>query len=166
MRDMQLKPLDVWVSTPETRSALRLVALVALDRNVAAACLGNPLQKAVQLWPSGLYGALAQSAAHSPVVWSRCRTVLDSALGSIYQLFDEHSAAEISRYYSHSRGAVSTLELAAMLWALLRRCDAECFPILGLLAAELRVLAVECPHSPRSSGEPTAHVKDATKLAS
>lgn len=167
---IQLESLDILVSTPESRSALRIVALVALDRRLAAACLGSSSHRAVRLWPSGLYGALAQGAVHSPFVWRRCRTVLDSVLGTIGQLFDERSAEEVYRYYSYTRGAVSSLELAAMLWSLLRRRDVACSPIIGLLATELKVLAVECPYSPRSSNEPRAatavRCTDTTKLAS
>lgn len=129
------------VARPGTsRRALRLVAVVALDREEVAACLGVPGGDS-SVWPSTLYAWLAEAAAASPVIWSRAAAALDRALGPWLAPHRDATAATIAyRLTAREARALDGREVAGALWALARRSDRSHRLLLDRLASEAEVL--------------------------
>lgn len=127
--------------TPPGTHALRLVLAMTLDRQTAAACMGVPHEAAVSLWPSSLYRVLAETALASPAVWQRCERCVDGALGECGLRFENHPPAELAQLFLEGRDTCSGVELAALLWTLVkRRCPAAAV-ISRRLGAELETIA-------------------------
>lgn len=124
---------------PGLTHALRLVLLAALDRDEALCCLEGEGAASGCRWPSGVYTALSHAALSSPWVWCRCRARLDAALADQLRFHGAASPAELAERFHEGRDAVSSLELAGMLWSLLRRPELLQEPLLGRLAAEFEV---------------------------
>ncbi len=145
---------------PSSQHTLRLVLIVALDREVAAACLGYSSDEAFSLWPSGVYGALALAATESPLVWRRCRLLLDASFADAIGPFERVPAIEVAERFTEGRAILPVFDLAAMLWSLCRRSERALEPMVARLGAELEVVAtgrqqdVETPRTDarRSSG--------------
>ncbi len=123
--------------------AFRLVLINAMERRVAVACLGAPVDEAVSLWPSGIYGTLALAAAQSSLLWQRCRTLLDASFGPLSSRFFDTPPMQIAEVFAQARGNLSSFELAAMIWALLRRSEACLDRLILRLGAELEVVALQ-----------------------
>ncbi|MCA9608988.1 MAG: hypothetical protein KC619_25480 [Myxococcales bacterium] len=120
--------------------ALRLVAVVALDCEQAAACLGIARSDA-PLWPSSVYAWLAEAASRSPAVWRRSERALDAALAPWMAPYVDRSAAAIAQaLLAPESVAIERAEIAAALWALVRRRDAGLDRTLERLACEAEVL--------------------------
>lgn len=119
--------------------ALRVVAVVAMDCRSAGECLGvAPL--AAPLWPSTLYAWLAETAATSPTVWDRCARRLDDSLGRWLAPYVGASPEVIARALCERGGTtMSGQEIAAALWALVRRRDRAMDAIIDRLAREAEV---------------------------
>lgn len=127
------------VGSPPNRRALRLVTVVALDRARVADCLDVGTEP-LGLWPSSLYGWLAESAARSPVVWDRCRAAVDDALAPWVAPFRQASVAEITQALTARDGAMGGEEIAAALWSLVRRRDPALDSLVERLAEEAEIL--------------------------
>ena len=123
--------------------ALRLVLVIALDRDVAARCIDRSADEAESQWPSSLFGSVALAALESPLVWRRCSVLLDAAFGDLSDRCERLPAFEIVGRFGKGRHALSMLELAAMLWSLLRRSQRSLDPIIERLGVELEVAAAE-----------------------
>lgn len=116
-----------------------MVAVVAMDCRSASECLGvAPL--AAPLWPSTLYAWAAETAATSPIVWERCARRLDESLGRWLLPYVDTSPEAIARVLC-ARGDTSMggQEIAAALWALVRRRDRALDAIIERLAREAEV---------------------------
>jgi hypothetical protein len=115
---------------------------IALDRNVAADCLGEAAEDSLSLWPSSLYGILATKAALSRKVWDRCFRQIERSLGHLGKRFDSLPPSSLSQLFREGAQALDNRELAALLWALLKRHEPMSERIAGRLGAELEVVAV------------------------
>ena len=144
---MRATPSSARASRPDARRArganpraLRLVVVVALDCRSAAQCLGlAPL--ATLLWPSTLYAWLAETAATSPVVWDRCARELDRSLARWLPAYGDAAPAAVAAVLVARDGTcMGGEEVAAALWALVRRRDRSLDPLLDRLAREAVVL--------------------------
>jgi len=133
-------PLEAPLETPSAH-ALRVVFAITLDRKTAATCMGDDADKAVTLWPSTLYRILAVTALASPAVWNRCERRICETLGPYSSRFKHGPPAELAKLFMEGRDACSGLELAALLWELVRH---PCGAVLGIscrLGAELETIA-------------------------
>ncbi len=137
----ELESAGLQVSSRATVDALRLVLLAGIDREVAAAAMGFGAADAVARWPSGVYAALARTATTSPVVWHRCKTLLDATFGDVSDRFGAKPASEVAQFISEGRSVLSVFEIAAMLWSLLRRSQATLDRVIARLGGELEVVA-------------------------
>lgn len=135
--------------------AIRLVAVVALDCEAAAAVLGVSLRDA-PLWPSSVYAWLAEAAARSPAVWRRCARALDAALAPRLAPYVDRSVAEVTQaLLAPESAAIEAPEIAAALWALVRRRDAGLERITDRIAREAEILVARArrPDQPPTGGE-------------
>jgi hypothetical protein len=128
-------------SAPADLHALRIALAVALDRETAAACFDCDIDGAVTLWPSSLYGLLATAAASSPRVWCRCLRLVDAELGPLAERFETEPLSHLVRLFIEGREILSTRELAALLWAVLKRREPASAFIGARLGAELEIVA-------------------------
>lgn len=119
--------------------ALRLVLLAALDRDDALRCLEGEGAAALCRWPSGIYAALGHAAFASPRIWGRCQARLDAVLAGQLAEHGAASPAQIAERFHEGRDALSSLELAGMLWSLLRRQELHGEALLLRLSAEFEV---------------------------
>lgn len=122
--------------------ALRLVLAVALDCGAVAECLGRPTP--TDLWPSTLYAWAAAAAVRSSIVWRRCARALDVALAPWLGPYQDASAAAIVGVLS-ARDAATAMtrhEIAAALWAIVRRHDPALARTSARLAMEAELLLV------------------------
>lgn len=121
--------------------ALRVVLVIALDRSTVGACLGTERAREGTLWPSTLYSWAAQTAARSPLVWRRCAEAIDDALARWLPAYDDAPVARVAEMLSaREAGAViDARELAAALWAVLRRRDAVLACMIARLAMEAEI---------------------------
>lgn len=126
---------------PSEAQALRLVLAITLDRDTAAACMGVADDEATSLWPSSLYRVLSVAALASPAVWERCERCVDHALGPCAVRFENRSPAELVQLFAQGRDACSGLELAALLWAVVRRRCPAAAAISGRLGLEIETVA-------------------------
>lgn len=152
-------PLDpgVWRRDPAvaTGRALRVILAIALDRETAAACLGHDRDAAVALWPSSLYALLAAAALASPTVRRRCFQLVDARLGEMTKPFEALPPATLARHFVEGRAVLSTRELAALLWLLLRRDQSELALVIARLGAELEVAATRNGAADTAAVRPT-----------
>jgi hypothetical protein len=124
-------------------NALRLVLSIALERNAAADCLGDDTENCLSLWPSSLYGILAAEAARSRAVWERCSQQIEHSLGESGRRFLALPPAALSQMFRDNYQVFNNRELAALLWALLKRGEPMSELMAGRLGAELQVVAVK-----------------------
>ena len=96
-------------------NALRLVLTIALERNVAAHCLGEDTENCLSLWPSSLYGILAAEAARSPTVWDRCSRQIEHSLGETGRQFLALPPSSLSQMFRDRSQMLNNSELAALL---------------------------------------------------
>lgn len=124
-----------------TAQAMRIVLVLALDRATVGACLGVHAEDA-GLWPSTLHAWAAETAARSPLVWSRCARAIDEALAPWMAPFEEASVACLAQALGagQSTTAMAGHEIAAALWALVRRREWALTPIAARLAMEAEIL--------------------------
>lgn len=144
---MRATPSSARAPRPDRRGArganpraLRLVLVVALDCRSVAECLGlAPL--APRLWPSTLYAWLAETAATSPAVWDRCARELDQSLARWLPAYGDAAPAAIAEALVARDGtSMGGEEIAAALWALVRRRDPSLERVIDRLAREAEVL--------------------------
>lgn len=144
---MRATPSSARAPRPDRRGArganpraLRLVVVVALDCRSVAECLGlAPL--ATPLWPSTLYAWLAETAATSPAVWDRCARELDRSLARWLPAYGDAAPAAIAEALVARDGTcMGGEEVAAALWALVRRRDRSLDLLLDRLTCEAEVL--------------------------
>lgn len=129
-------------SVDTTAHALRLVLVIALDRDAVGACLGAGEAVSASLWPSTLYAWAAETAARSPRVFERCATVLDHALAPWMGPYADAPVGRIAEALSTADGAAALAgpEVAAALWSLVRRRERGLEPILERLTREAELL--------------------------
>ncbi|MBX3272454.1 MAG: hypothetical protein KF729_19500 [Sandaracinaceae bacterium] len=128
--------------------ALRIALVVGLDCAAVARCLGEPGELA-GVWPSTLYAWAAETALRSPRVWARCATALDHALGGA--LPSSGSSAALARLLTERDGATALCarEIAAVLWALVRRREPALAPMIARLTREAEILLARRACEPR-----------------
>jgi hypothetical protein len=120
--------------------ALRLVAVVALDCGAVAHCLGGVIAD-LPIWPSTLYAWLAEAATRSPSLWERCASVLDEALAPWLAPYRHAAPAAIAQVLvEHGGAAMDGREVAAALWALVRRRDPTLHMLIDRLTREAEIL--------------------------
>lgn len=123
------------------QDALRAVLASTVDRNSAALYLGN--RDAVSLWPASLYGQLAEAALASRRVWSLCQRHVDAALAPLGHQFDHKSPSELGNLFTQGRDVLTGIELAALLWTLLKRDEPALDKVTGRLQAEFEIVALQ-----------------------
>lgn len=123
-------------------NALRIVMTVALERTVAAECLGEDPEVCLSLWPSSLYGLLATEAMRSRPIWERCSWHIDRALGDVGRKLEALPPASLAELFREGSQILNIRELAALLWALLKRREPMSENMAGRLGAEVEVVAV------------------------
>lgn len=130
--------------------AVRLVAVVALDCGAVARCLGEAVAD-LPLWPSSLYAWLAEAATRSPALWARCEGALDDALAPWLTPYQDTAPATIAQaLLEHAGAAMDGREVAAALWALVRRRDPTLDMLIDRLTREAEILvARRCVHPRR-----------------
>ena len=117
--------------------ALRIALVVGLDCAAVARCLGGEPGELAGIWPSTLYAWAAETALRSPRVWARCAPALDGALPVA-----SGSSAALARLLSERDDAValSAREIAAVLWAVVRRREPALVPMIARLTREAEIL--------------------------
>jgi hypothetical protein len=142
-------------------NALRLVLTIALERRVAIDCLRGNAEDGLSLWPSSLYGILATEAARSRTIWDRCSHQIERSLGDTGRRFLALPPSSLSRIFRDGSQVLNNRELAALLWALLKRGEPMSKLLAGRLGAELEVLAVRRSIGPTETttgaGDPRGH---------
>ncbi len=126
-------------------TALRMVLAITLERETAAACMGESGTSAVSYWPSNLYGVLAAQAASSAQTWHLCALAIDASLGETGRHYQSLSPAQLARLFHEAGDLLDTREVAALLWALLRHRELVGSRIAGRLGAEFEMLAIQRP---------------------
>lgn len=138
--------VEVWYrQLTSPLNALRIVLTIALEREAAAACLGEDAEAAVSFWPSSLYGILAAQAAGSTLFWDRCSQHVEESLGETMRQFQALSPSALSRLFREGCQLLNNRELASLLWVLLKRHESVSNLMAGRLGAELEVVAVRRP---------------------
>lgn len=125
--------------------ALRLLLAVTLDRGMVSACLGSAhVDERDALWPSTLYAWAAETAARSACVWQRCARALDDALAPCLPSYESASVAQIAETLTlrEASAALTGHEIAAALWAVVRRRDPSLQRVVERLTAEAELLII------------------------
>jgi len=127
---------------PAIARALRVVLVLALDRAAVSACLGSARLREGPVWPSTLYAWAAETAARSPLVWCRCAAALDDALAPWLATYERAPVARITEVLSprESAAALTGQEIAAALWALVRRREPGLVLVTERLTSEAELL--------------------------
>lgn len=126
-------------------TALRMVLAITLERDTAAACMGESGDDVISYWPSTLYGVLATQAASSAQTWHLCALAIDESLGGTGKHYQSLSPARLARLFHESGHLLDTREVAALLWALLKQREPAGSRIAGRLGAEFEMLALQRP---------------------
>lgn len=119
--------------------ALQMVLVIALDAETAASCLGLSPEEASSFWPSELYQRLARAAHTDHAIGQRCDQYISQSLAAYIP--NQASPAQHIEAFLAQRHLGSALDLAGLIWALVREQRPSLSPIIERLCAELQTLA-------------------------
>jgi hypothetical protein len=128
----------------DVEHALRIVLVVALSRDDAARLVDRPcIEGPVTLRPSSLYGWLTRQMLTSQRSWRHGAAHLDQRLSPWLERFHDRSAMDLAQAFAEGRDAWSAPELAALLWALIRREEPAWRRVLHRLTGEIEIAVLQ-----------------------
>ena|SRR5690554_4171774 len=102
--------------------ALGLILAASIDRSMAERYLYGEAQQ-IRRGPSGVFRLLAAAAERSPILFARCASQIEAALGDLARGFEAASMTALDALIEDGPFVLDRRERAALLWSLLRRND-------------------------------------------